>query len=140
MDFKRVAKDTAKTIISYLTYQAVRTVVAQLYETDPPQGIWLNQFSTQSTIQDGEAYLAALFEARPALAFRILTVREHLAEQVCDWLPELVRAGIQQANVEHRRGQLERMTQVDMSQSVPTSADANDEISEEPNSETDPQP
>ncbi|MFS8836810.1 chaperonin family protein RbcX, partial [Synechococcus sp. WC101] len=28
MDLKQIAKDTAKTLISYLTYQAIRTVLA----------------------------------------------------------------------------------------------------------------
>jgi hypothetical protein len=37
MDLKRVAKNTAKTLISYLTYQALRIVLDQLGETDPPR-------------------------------------------------------------------------------------------------------
>ena len=32
MDLKQVAKDTAKVLASYLTYQSVRIVVAQLSE------------------------------------------------------------------------------------------------------------
>ncbi|HEY9689982.1 MAG TPA: chaperonin family protein RbcX, partial [Coleofasciculaceae cyanobacterium] len=32
MDLKQVAKNTAKTLQSYLTYQAMRTVLAQLHE------------------------------------------------------------------------------------------------------------
>jgi hypothetical protein len=35
MDIKQIAKDTTKTLVSYLTYQALRTVLAQLDETDP---------------------------------------------------------------------------------------------------------
>jgi len=116
MDLKKIVKDTTRTIVSYLTYQAVRVVVAQLYETNPSLGIWLNQFSTTEKIQDGEAYITALFEQQQDLAFRILTVREHLAQEVCDWLPEMVRTGIQQANMEHRRRHLERMTQFSFSE------------------------
>jgi O-methyltransferase involved in polyketide biosynthesis len=113
MDLKQIAKDTTKVVISYLTYQAVRTVIAQLGETDPPRSLWLHTFSTKERIQDGELYIRDLFQAEQSLAFRILTVREHLANEVCEFLPEMVRTGIQQSNTEQRRQQLERMTQFD---------------------------
>ncbi len=112
MDVKHVAKQTSKTLISYLTYQAVRTVIAQLAETDPPRSLWLQQFTSRENIQDGERYLEALFREQPDLGFRILTVREHLADMVADYLPEMLRSGIQQANRQQRCQQLERMTQV----------------------------
>jgi hypothetical protein len=54
MDRKQVAKATTKVISSYLTYQAVQTVVAQLTETNPPVAIWLREFSGRSIVQDGE--------------------------------------------------------------------------------------
>lgn len=128
MDLKQIAKDTAKTLISYLTYQAVRTVIAQLSETDPPCAFWLQNFSSREKIQDGEAYLQALFQERQDLAFRILTVREHLAEEIADVLPEMLRTSTQQANMAQRRQQLERMTQLDLS--VPSAYPE-----QEPNSE-----
>jgi hypothetical protein len=53
MDLKRVAKNTAKTLISYLTYQALRIVLEQLGETDPPQALWLHAFS-QGTVSKME--------------------------------------------------------------------------------------
>ena len=119
MDVKQVAKDTSKTTISYLTYQAVRTVLAQLSETNPPLALWLHRFSSTDKIQDGEAYIQKLFQEKQDLAFRILTVREYLAQEVVDFLPEMVRTGIQQANMEHRRQSLERMTQLDLSHPSP---------------------
>ena len=119
MDLKQIAKDTAKTLSSYLTYQAVRTVLAQLSETNPPLALWLHRFSSTEKIQDGEAYIQNLFREKPDLALRIMTVREHLAQEVADMLPEMVRDGIQQANVEHRRQHLERITQLDISDSSP---------------------
>lgn len=112
MDLRQIAKDTAKVLASYLTYQAVRTVVAQLSETNPPLAIWLNGFSSTGKIQDGEAYLRELLQANRDLAFRIMTVRAHLAEEVTEFLPEMVRTGIGQANMEHRRQYLERITQL----------------------------
>ncbi|UZQ53204.1 chaperonin family protein RbcX [Trichothermofontia sichuanensis B231] len=114
MNLKQIAKDTAKVLMSYLTYQAVRTVIAQLSETNPPQAIWLSQFSGQDKIQDGEVYLEALGLASPELALRIMTLRAHLAEEVTSFLPEMVQTGIQQSNMEHRRQFLERITQLSL--------------------------
>ncbi len=113
MDLKKIANDTAKTLISYVTYQALRTVVAQLDETEPKRAYWLRQFSYRVSIQDSEAFLKALFQEEQRLAFRILTVREHIAEEIAGYLPELLQTGIQAANLAQRTQQLERMTQVD---------------------------
>ena len=114
MDIKKVAKDTAKVLTSYLTYQAVRTVTHQLRETNPPLAIWLSGFSSTGKIQDGEVYLQELLQENQELAFRVMTVRGHLAEEVADYLPEMLRSGIQKANMEHRRGYLEKITQLEM--------------------------
>ncbi len=119
MDLKQVAKDTAKVLASYLTYQSVRIVVAQLSETNPPVAIWLSNFSSTGKIQDGEAYIQELLRENQDLGFRIMTVRESLAQDVTDFLPEMVRTNIQQANMEHRRQHLERTTQLNWS--VPSS-------------------
>lgn len=112
MDHKRVAKDTAQVLISYLTFQAAKLVVTQLYETNPGLGIWLSEFSSTDRVQDGELYLKALMQENRELALRLLTVREHLAEEVVEFLPEMVKTGIQASNVGHRRQLLERMTQI----------------------------
>jgi hypothetical protein len=114
MDLKQIAKDSAKTLTSYLTYQAVRVVTAQLSETNPPLALWLSRFSTTGKIQDGEAYLQELMAVEQGLALRIMTVRAHLAEEVMDFLPEMVQTGIEQANANHRRQYLERVTQFDV--------------------------
>lgn len=120
MNLKQIAKDTAKTLQSYLTYQALRTVLAQLGETNPPLAIWLHNFSA-GKVQDGEAYIKELFQEKPDLALRIMTVREHIAEEVAEFLPEMVRTGIQQANTEQRRQHLERITQLSLSNPSPES-------------------
>ncbi|MGD1702448.1 RuBisCO chaperone RbcX [Dapis sp. BLCC M229] len=114
MDIKKVAKDTAKVLTSYLTYQAVRTVTNQLRETNPPLAIWLSGFSSTGKIQDGEAYLQELLQENKELAFRVMTVREHLAEEVAEYLPEMLRSGIQKDNMEHRRRYLEKITQLEI--------------------------
>jgi hypothetical protein len=116
MDLKQVAKDTANVLTSYFTYQALRIVLAQLSENDPPQALWLHSFSSRNSIQNGEAFLLALLQEKQELAFRLMTVRQHLAEEVADFLPEMVRASIQQSNMEHRRQHLERITQLNISE------------------------
>ncbi|MEB3337110.1 MAG: chaperonin family protein RbcX [Leptolyngbyaceae bacterium] len=123
MNLKQIAKDTAKVLTSYLTYQALRTVLAQLSETNPPLAFWLSNFSATSNVQDGEAYLQDLMRENQELAFRIMTVREHLAQEVTDFLPEMVRTGIQAANMDHRRQYLERVTQLHLSDPVDPSSD-----------------
>ncbi|MBE9028609.1 chaperonin family protein RbcX [filamentous cyanobacterium LEGE 11480] len=112
MDIKKIAKDTNKTLISYLTYRAVRVVYEQLDEMEPKRAYWLHQFSSRESIKDGELFMRKLFQERQDLAFRILTVRETLADELADFLPEMLRSGMQQANIEQRKNQLERMTQV----------------------------
>ncbi|MGR3273614.1 chaperonin family protein RbcX [Acaryochloris sp. 'Moss Beach'] len=132
MDHKRVSKDTAQVLISYLTYQAAKLVVTQLYETNPGLGIWLSEFSSTDRIQDGELYLEALMQENRELALRLLTVREHLAEEVVEFLPEMVKTGIQESNVGHRRQLLERMTQMSTPESTSNDnvfeADADEEL------------
>jgi hypothetical protein len=107
---KNVARDTAKVLQSYLTYQAVRTIIDQLSETNPTLGLWLSQYTSTHSIQDGEAYIEGLMMENKELVLRIMTVREHLAEQILEFLPEMVRKGIGDANTDHRRQLLERLT------------------------------
>jgi RbcX protein len=114
MNIKQIAKDTAKTLQSYITYQALRTVLLQIDETNPPLAHWLHNFSADK-VQNGEAFLESLFREKPDLAMRIMTVRDHIAQEVSEFLPEMVITGIQQANIEHRKQHLERITQFSVS-------------------------
>nr|AYO46994.1 chaperonin-like protein [Rhizonema sp. 'cyanobiont of Cyphellostereum sp. NSF048_214376146'] len=131
MNIKQIAKDTAKMLQNYLTYQAVKTVLAQLSETNPPLALWLQYFSADK-LQDGEPYIEELFREKPDLALRIMIVREHLAEEVAEYLPEMVRTGIMQANMEHRRQHLERITQLQTFDPLSTSQE---QATSDPNSE-----
>ncbi|MGK7873754.1 MAG: chaperonin family protein RbcX [Xenococcaceae cyanobacterium] len=129
---KKIAQDTAKVLQSYLTYQAVRTIINQLSETNPGQAIWLSQYSDRQKIQDGEVYLEGLMSENKELVLRILTVREYLAEQVLEFLPEMVSTGIKQANIKHRRQLLERLTQSQhgTSSSHPETSDSQLDVNE----------
>lgn len=132
---QKVAQDTAKVLQSYLTYQAVRTIIDQLSETNPTQAIWLSQYSSTNKIQDGEAYINGLMTENKELVLRIITVREHLAEQVLEFLPEMVKAGISKANMEHRRQLLERLTQT---QTESSSVQSESSLSSDVETETPP--
>ncbi len=108
---QKIAQDTAKVLQSYLTYQAVRTILDQLSETNPTLAIWLSQYTSTHSIQDGEAYIEGLITENKELALRIMTVREYIGEQVLDSLPQMVKTGINKTNTEHRKHLLERLTQ-----------------------------
>jgi hypothetical protein len=112
MNLKQIAKDTTKTLISYLTYRALKVVFEQLDETDPKRSYRLHQFAARVSVQDGEKFLRELFSEDQELAFRLLTVREHLAIELAEFLPEMLKSSMQQANMEQRKQQLERMTQL----------------------------
>lgn len=123
MAYKQVVKDTAKVVQSYLTYQAVKIIIEQLSETNPPQAIWLNDYSHNQKIQDSDTYINNLMKVNKELVLRILTVRQDLAEQVLEFLPEMVKTNIDQSNIEHRRHLLERLTQTQSSSSMSSSVD-----------------
>ena len=116
MDCKKVAKATTKVISSYLTYQAVQTVLDQLTETNPPVALWLRSFSSRSILQDGEVYLLALLAENQELAFRIMAVREYLVEDIMADLPEMVFHEIKLKNSQHRKQQLEKLSQLSITE------------------------
>jgi hypothetical protein len=131
MSYKQIAKDTAKVLQSYLTFQAVKVIINQLTETNPPLAIWLTNYSDRASVQDSENYLNKLLGENKELVLRILTVREDLAEQVLEFLPEMVKTNIIQSNIQHRRHLLERLTQT---QSLPVTSSDEDENNQESNS------
>lgn len=108
---KKIAEDTAKVLQGYLTFEAVRLIIQQFSETNPGAGIWLSHYASEHKPQNDEAFLASLMLEHKELVLRILTVREHIAEQVLEFVPEMVRTNITAANINHRRQVLERLTQ-----------------------------
>jgi hypothetical protein len=131
MEFKQIAQETANTLRSYLTYQAVRLISQQLRETNPGQAIWLGDFSKNHPVQDSDSYLEAMMTENKELVLRILTVRETLAETVLEFLPEMVSSQIQESNGIHRRALLERLTQVDLASTDSAQPKIEPDISEE---------
>jgi len=116
MDIKRSTKSTARMLINFLTFEAVKTIAEQLEETDKMKALWFNQFSTRERLQNGELYIKDLFEVNQEMAFRVMTVREHLANEILEFLPEMARTGIQQSNMQLRRQHFERIMSVQASE------------------------
>lgn len=123
---KRVARETAKVLQDYLTYQAARTIILQLAETNPPESARVRRILTDDNFKDSDASLERLLQNHKELALRILTVREHLAEVALEDINERVLANIRQANLKTRCEILERLTR---SESPPS--EASDRSSEE---------
>jgi hypothetical protein len=116
MDIKRSTKSTANMLINFLTFEAVKTIGEQLQETDKLKALWFNQFSTRERLQNGELYIKDLFAVNQEMAFRVMTVREHLANEILDFLPEMTRTGIQQSNMQLRRQHFEHIMSVQASE------------------------
>ena len=123
MQPKDIAKDTAKVVQNFLTYKAVQLVIAQLAETNPRESIWLRQYSSGGKLRDAEAYLQEIMsEPRgKELALRIMTVRERIAEQTLEFLPEMVTSAVMKDNLAHRRHLLERLTRSPEENNIDTS-------------------
>ncbi|MDJ0728553.1 MAG: chaperonin family protein RbcX [Crocosphaera sp.] len=126
---KKIANDTAEVIQNYLTYQAVRMILDQLSETNPKQAIWLRQYTASHNIQKGELFIEGLMGEDKELVMRILKVREYLASEVMEFMPQMVRHRISQANVEHRRQVLERLTSSSSVSSTSSESENNDSTS-----------
>ncbi len=112
MQPKDIAKDTAKVVQNYLTYKAVMLVIEQLAETNPGEAIWLRQYSSGGKLRDAENYIEEIMSEPQGkeLALRIMTIRDSMAEQILEFLPEMVTTGVKQDNLTHRRHLLERLT------------------------------
>ena len=112
MQPKDIAKDTAKVIQNYLTYKAVMLIIEQLAETNPGEAIWLRQYSSGGKLRNAESYIQEIMsEPRgKELAMRIMTVRDKIAEQILEFIPEIVSSGIKEDNLILRRHLLERLT------------------------------
>ncbi|XP_078149920.1 chaperonin-like RbcX protein 2, chloroplastic [Carex rostrata] len=74
-------EDVDKQLVHYFTYKAVRTVLYQLYEMNPPNYTWLYNFVGTNQSSDGTLFLRTLAKERQDLAERIMVTRLHLYGQ-----------------------------------------------------------
>ncbi|EAY92274.1 hypothetical protein OsI_13997 [Oryza sativa Indica Group] len=65
-------------LINVFTYKAVKTVLTQLYEMNPPSYRWLYNFVAVNKPTDGKVFLRALGKEKQELAERVMITRLHL--------------------------------------------------------------
>ncbi|XP_062214250.1 chaperonin-like RbcX protein 2, chloroplastic isoform X2 [Phragmites australis] len=71
-------EDVQLQLMNYFTYKAVRTVLTQLYEMNPPSYRWFYNFVAVNKPTDGKLFLRALGKERQELAERVMITRLHL--------------------------------------------------------------
>ncbi|KAJ1691923.1 hypothetical protein LUZ63_016078 [Rhynchospora breviuscula] len=71
-------EDVDQQLVHYFTYKAVRTVLHQLYEMNPPVYTWLYRFVGTNEVRNSKVFLRALAKERQDLAERIMVTRLHL--------------------------------------------------------------
>uniref|UniRef100_A0A1J3JUF4 Chaperonin-like RbcX protein 2, chloroplastic n=1 Tax=Noccaea caerulescens TaxID=107243 RepID=A0A1J3JUF4_NOCCA len=70
--------DVQKQIVNYFTYKAVRTVLHQLYEMNPPQYTWFYNHIISNRPTEGKRFLRILGKESQELAERVMITRLHL--------------------------------------------------------------
>ncbi|XP_038978730.1 chaperonin-like RbcX protein 2, chloroplastic [Phoenix dactylifera] len=71
-------EDVRVQLINYFTYKAVRTVLHQLYEMNPPNYMWFHNFVADNKPSDGKQFLRVLGKEKQDLAERVMITRLHL--------------------------------------------------------------
>lgn len=65
-------------LVNYFTYKAVRTVLHQLYEMNPPKYMWFHNFIATNKPSEGKRFLRILGKEKQDLAERVMITRLHL--------------------------------------------------------------
>ncbi|KAJ3670218.1 hypothetical protein LUZ60_010542 [Juncus effusus] len=65
-------------LINWFTYKAVRVVLQQLYEMNPPSYRWLYNFVATNNPKDGKFFLRSLVKENQELGERVMITRLHL--------------------------------------------------------------
>ncbi|GLT74839.1 hypothetical protein SLA2020_466070 [Shorea laevis] len=72
-------EDVKMQILNYFTYKAVRTVLTQLYEMNPPKYRWFYDFVVVNKPGgDGKRFIRILAKEKQDLAERVMVTRLHL--------------------------------------------------------------
>lgn len=70
--------DVDKHLLDYLTFKAVKTVLAQLLEMNPGQYRWFYSFVVNNQVQDGKHFCRTLVKESQELGERVMITRLHL--------------------------------------------------------------
>lgn len=71
-------EDVKTQILDYFTYKAVRTVLNQLYEMNPPQYRWFYNYIASNEHGYGKTFIRKLVKEKLELAERVMVTRLHL--------------------------------------------------------------
>ncbi|ESW18699.1 hypothetical protein PHAVU_006G062600 [Phaseolus vulgaris] len=71
-------EDVKTQMLNYFTYKAVRTVLHQLYEMNPPKYTWFYNFVVSNKPGDGKRFIRSLGKEQRELAERVMVTRLHL--------------------------------------------------------------
>ncbi|KAL1547439.1 Chaperonin-like RbcX protein 2, chloroplastic [Salvia divinorum] len=71
-------EDVKSQIVDYFTYKAVRTVLNQLYEMNPPQYRWFYNYIASNEHGYGKTFIRELVKEKLELAERVMVTRLHL--------------------------------------------------------------
>ncbi|XP_027149508.1 chaperonin-like RbcX protein 2, chloroplastic [Coffea eugenioides] len=70
--------DVKASILNFFTYKAVRTVMNQLSEMNPPQYRWFNDYVAANKPRDGKRFIRSLAKEKRELAERVMVTRLYL--------------------------------------------------------------
>ncbi|GKU94039.1 hypothetical protein SLEP1_g7577 [Rubroshorea leprosula] len=71
-------EDVKTQLLNYFTYKAVRTVLNQLYEMNPPKYRWFYNFVVMNKPGEGKRFIRILGKEKQDLAERVMVTRLHL--------------------------------------------------------------
>ncbi|CAN4121009.1 unnamed protein product [Withania somnifera] len=99
--------DIKTQILNYFTYKAVRTILNQLNEMNPPQYQWFNDYVTANKPHDGKRFIRNLAKEKQELAEKVMTTRLSLyAKWIKKYDHEEIYNRISDQNVEVMRERL----------------------------------
>lgn len=100
-------EDVKTQVINYFTYKAVRTVMNQLYEMNPPTYRWFYDFVVNNKPGEGKGFLRKLVKENQDLAERVMITRLHLYAK---WVKKCDHAAMyEQISVENLELMRERL-------------------------------
>ncbi|KAK4356524.1 hypothetical protein RND71_025495 [Anisodus tanguticus] len=67
--------DIKTQILNYFTYKAVRTILNELNEMNPPQYQWFNDYVTANKPKDGKCFIRNLAKEKQELAEKVMVTR-----------------------------------------------------------------
>ncbi|KAG9151860.1 hypothetical protein Leryth_002134 [Lithospermum erythrorhizon] len=104
--YEELYEDVKNEMINYISYKAVKTVLHQLYEMNPPQYKWFHNFIAENVPNTGKGFLQTLAKENQELAERVMITRIHLYKRwikVCDHAQMYERISVENTELMRER-------------------------------------